>query len=466
MKANIIKLLMLSLTMTVTLSSCEDYLNEKPKGQNIPETTQDFYEMLNAEINNLHKFYITQAAYLLNDQRCSPSYLSWYPLYNANYMWDTSIDRAKENDSDEDVYYYGYAAIAATNVVLDYTPDSKGGSQEFKNEIMAYAKVLRAMHFYQLTNYYANAYKPETADKELAIPLVLSSQVNVAYKQGTLAEVYKQIVDDVNEALPSLGNEGRHILLPGKTACYAFLARVYLTMMDYANAEKYADMALQGKSTLFDWVAYYNENRTAIETDGNWAALSTPMDFNYCENYIFKYGNTNSLSLPAWRLERVEVGDAKFGSMWKYRPGSSYDYLIAFATGNNNYGGYKTVEQHLIKAECLARKGQIAEAMNKLDEVRKTRILPEVYQKLEASNEGEALGAIYRTKWNELIGSIVPFADIRRVNAEGKYPYTLTRTRDGQQESLAPDSYLWTMVFPLGAIENPGGGRIEYIATK
>ena len=76
------------------------------------------------------------------------------------------------------------------------------------------------------------------------------------------------------------------------------------------------------------------------------------------------------------------------------------------------------------------------------------------------------MAAICRTKFNELIGSIVPFADIRRLNAEGKFPYTLTRTCNGKTESLAGDSYLWTMVFPLGAISNPGGGTLQYNATR
>ena len=101
-----------------------------------------------------------------------------------------------------------------------------------------------------------------------------------------------------------------------------------------------------------------------------------------------------------------------------------------------------------------------------LNKVRKTRIMPDKYAPVSASTAGEAIAAICRTKWNDLIGSVIPFADIRRLNAEGQYPYTLTYVRNGKTDTLAPDSYLWTMVFPMGAIENHGGGKIEYIATK
>lgn len=451
------------------LTSCEDYLNEKPKGQNIPETTEDFSQMLNYEYG-AHRYDITHASSLIGDRFCSDYYLTNYPLYKANYLWDTSINRAEWNNSDEITYYQNYSAIAISNVVIDYTPDSKGGSDAEKQTIMAYAKALRAMSYYQLANYYANAYKSATASNELCVPIISSSAVNVPYVQGTVQQVYDEMIKDVNEALPYLPDNGRNILLPGKNACYAFLARVYLTMMQYDKAEEYADKALAANSNLFDWTAFYEANRSAFETEGSYNRVSSPMGMDYCENYDFKYGSSSNAgamtNLPSWRVETVEAGDAKFNSSWKFRDYGSYTQYYGMITGLINYGGLKTVEQHLIKAECLARKNEIASAMNILNKVRKTRILPDVYAPLSASSKAEAISLICRTKWNDLIGSIVPFADMRRLNAEGEYPYTLTRTRDGKQESLSPDSYLWTMVLPLGAIENPGGGKIEYIATK
>ena len=60
-------------------------------------------------------------------------------------------------------------------------------------------------------------------------------------------------------------------------------------------------------------------------------------------------------------------------------------------------------------------------AMDVLNKVRKTRILPEIYQPLQASTLTEAIDLIRRTKDNELIFTIVPFADARRFNAEGTF---------------------------------------------
>lgn len=92
------------------------------------------------------------------------------------------------------------------------------------------------------------------------------------------------------------------------------------------------------------------------------------------------------------------------------------------AKGYFNGAGLTTCEVYLIKAECLARQvtgNDFSAAMDVLNKVRKTRILPEIYQPLQASTLTEAIDLIRRSKDNELIFTIVPFADARRFNAEG-----------------------------------------------
>ena len=457
------------LLLSVASTSCSDYLNEQPKGQNIPSKLSDFSEMLNYEYG-AHRYDITQAAYLMGDRFCSPSYLNGsYPLYQANYLWDTSINRREWNNSDETTYYQNYSSIAISNLVIENALTASGGTEAEAHTVYAYAQALRAMAYYQLANYYANAYSNENKG-QLSVPYITSTAVNAPYTQVTLEEIYSHIISDVENAIPYLPDMGRNILLPGKAACYAFLSRVYLTMMDYEKAERYADMALGINDKLFDWTVFYSRYREGIEAEGKYVANPSPMGFDYCENYDFKHGSSSNagkiISLPEWRSQRVEDGDAKFYSSWKWRDRGSYIYYEPMLSGYFNYGGCKTVEQYLIKAECLARRGNISEAMDILNKVRKTRIMPDKYAPVSASTAGEAIAAICRTKWNDLIGSVIPFADIRRLNAEGQYPYTLTYVRNGKTDTLAPDSYLWTMVFPMGAIENHGGGKIEYIATK
>lgn len=471
MNKNKIKTFFALILVGLALTACSDYLNEKPKGKNIPETLADYSEMLNYEYG-AHRYNITQAAYLLGDKYCSKSYLTGSnPLYQANYLWDTSIDRAKWNNSDETTYYQGYSNIAVSNLVMENAMTATDATDAERHTVYAYAQAMRAMAYYQLANFYADTYESSTASTKLCVPIIISSAVNAPYEQGTIQQVYDMMIADVNEALPYLPDQGRNILLPGKAACYAFLARVYLTMMNYDKAEEYADMALAMNDALYDWTKFYETHRSNIETAGVWTRSSSPAGFDYIENYDFKHGDNSSanaiISLPEWRGQTVEGGDAKFFSNWKLRDyGGGTIYYYGMTTGYFNMGGCRTVEQYLIKAECEARKGNLTQAMSLLNKVRKTRILADKYQPLTASTAGEAMKYICRTKFNEFIGSILPFADIRRLNAEGIYPYTLSRVRNGLTETLPGDSYLWTMVFPLGAIENPGGGTLKYNATE
>lgn len=454
----------------VLLGSCDDYLNEKPKGKTIPETLADFEAMLRYEYG-AYRYDVLQANYLMGDQYCNAGSLSYYPLYRANYNWDTSINRVEWNNSDETAYYQGYGNISVFNLVMDYAPSATEATDEERQTVYAYAQALRAMAYFQLVNYYADTYDPATASQTGGVPKITSSEVGAPYVQESVQAIYDFMVSEVEAALPSLPDKGVTILHPGKGACYAFLSRVYLQMMNYDKALEYAEKALAVNSELYDWTAFYAEHEEVFTAEGNYTAVEAPMGFSYVENYNFTHGSTSYsssvISLPEYRGEAFEEGDARFLSCWKLRDyGGGTCYYYPMVTGYINYGGMKTAEVYLIKAECLARQNRLNEAMKVLDEVRVKRILPEFFRAREAFSVAEAVGYIWQTKRNELIGSIMPFADARRLNREGLYPVTLTKVIDGERCTLAPDSYLWIMPFPQGAIENPGNGSLMQNVDK
>ena len=106
--------------------------------------------------------------------------------------------------------------------------------------------------------------------------------------------------------------------------------------------------------------------------------------------------------------------------------------------------------------------------MNTLNTVRKKRILSTYYQDLSASSKADAIAKIRRTKDNEMMFSIVPFADARRFNAEGTYANTRTFSKvvGTTTVTLSPTSHMWIMPFPKGATDNPGNGTIKQNVDK
>lgn len=459
----------------LVFSSCNDYLDIVPKGNKIPSTLADYEALLRDEYA-IGQTSISNALYLLNDYYVTVSNLNSPTLTRANYMWDETADRILLNNADESTYYQLYAAISSCNLIVENVPSATEATDAERAEVIAYAKVIRSLCYFVLANYYADTYDAAIAGEKLSVPLITSANINAPSQQVTIQAIYDFIIQGVQEAIDGgLPEQSMTVLHPNLGAAYALLARVYLQMQNYSEALSYANLALGQNDQLYDWNAYYDEHRSTIENPEDYTGLPTPTDYSYVENYYFRCGNgspnytTNELNIPVERAERFEEGDARFLSRWKLYSQNQDTYYRGVGNGYFNWGGLTTTEVYLIKAECqarLAQGGDFTEAMNTLNAVRQTRIRPEVYQPLTASTLTEAIELIRRTKDNELIFSIVPFADARRFNQEGTYARTMTKTYEGETYTLRPDSHLWTMPFPAGAINNPGNGSIQQNVSK
>lgn len=457
------------LVMLVGLSSCEEYLDDIPKGSKTPLTLADYEAFVRNEYTN-HTVDVTQALNLLNDRFISESTLSFSPLDKANYLWDESADRITLNRADESTYYSSYASISTFNLIIENALTTTEASEAEQRVLWAQAKVLRAMSYFNLANFYADTYEASNAPEKLSVPLITSADINAPSEQVSIQEMYDFMLSDMEEALPYLPGESVTELHPNLGTGYAFLARLHLQMGNYDEALANANRALEENNILYDWTAYYQNNAMVIEDPESYVSTPSPMGFDYVENYNFRHGPlsriTTENNIPVHRAERFETGDARFLSRWKVRTVGAETFYNATLSGYFNYGGITTVEVYLIRAECLARNNQWGAAMDILNQVRQTRILPESYMALTASNEAQAIEAIIKTKMNELILTLVPFCDARRLNAEGIYTIGFSKEYNGQTYSLAPESHLWTMPFPQGAVDNPGNGTITQNVEK
>lgn len=457
------------LTLGLVFTSCDNYLDEVPKGSKVPTTLADFEAFIRDEYTN-QSVDVTQALNLLNDKYVTIASISSDRFVKANYMWDEEANRIVLNQADEGTFYRSYAGISTFNLIIENALTATEATEEQKRAVWAEAKILRAMNYFNLANFYADTYQASTAATKLSVPLITSASINAPSKQVSIQEIYDFILTDVKDALPYLPKVSQTALHPNLGAGYAFYARVYLQMNNYTEALKYADLALAENNKLYNWIQNYNTNKAIIIDPNSDTTTPSPMGYNYVENYSYRHGSNTNLgtenSIPVERAARFEAGDARFLSRWKLRTVGADTYYRRILSGNFNYGGMTTVEVYLIKAECLARAGQVTQALDVLNTVRKTRILPEVYQDITTSDQATALNAIFKTKNNELILTIVPFADARRLNAEGVYKVSFTKVDAGTTYTLSSESHLWTMAFPQGATNNPGNGTITQNVAK
>lgn len=455
----------------VLFSSCDDYLGILPKGEKIPTTLEDYEAFIRYDYNHICDF--SQAMYLMNDFYIASNTLNAISLESINYNWMENEDRIAENDEDETAYYYSYSSIFYWNLMIRDVQEATECTEGERQELIAQAKVLRAIDYFNLLNYYADPYEESTATEKLSVPLITSPDMGAASEQVTIERMCEFILTDLTEALPYLPEEGATVLHPTLGAGYAMLARVYLTMENYEDALSYAELALEQNNALYDWRQYYEDNRTQLDDPDNYSTSYPAIGLDNVENYIFRYGTNNQKnfgqsgttnSLTTWRAAQFEEGDARFASKWKWRYMSPDTIYYGIRNDRFNGGGLTTPEMYYIEAECIARQGgqdNIDEAMGILNTVRQTRFFEDVYQPLSATSVEEAVRLIIRDKANEYAQTPIPFWDARRLNLHAEYATTRTKEYNGQTLTLSPDSHLWTMPFPQGAVSNPGNGTLQ-----
>lgn len=163
-------------------------------------------------------------------------------------------------------YYYGW--IKNCNTVLSLggeNPDEK-----FKaGEGIAYA--MRAMFYMDLARMYA----PETYGKNkeaLTVPLITEKGTEDMYNNPRLTneKMFEFILSDLDKAEEYLaGYKRENKYTPDLSVVYGLKARAYLTMEDWANAEKYAKLAQQGYTEMTG--EEYTSKTTGFNTaNGSW----------------------------------------------------------------------------------------------------------------------------------------------------------------------------------------------------
>ena len=216
--------------LVMTLTACDDYLSDTPKGNKIPTSYADFEALLRDEYTT-HRIDATQPLVLLNDRYLSPSDLSYYRYWAANYHWDETANRILLNNKDEGAYYNSYGGISTFNLIIENSATLTECSDAERQELVAQCRVLRAMNYFHLVNYYSDTYTAATAADRGGVPLILSANVGAPYTQPSVQGIYDQILDDMAQAYPHLPVTATTELHPNRATADAFYARLYLQMM-------------------------------------------------------------------------------------------------------------------------------------------------------------------------------------------------------------------------------------------
>ena len=246
------------LGISCMFTACSDWTEIRTKGSLVPGEVEN-YRYIVHNTNIFRRTFSWQDiasddAYVYDEtQQADLVALGDNTKYTAYYTWSQEIYDLTESDTD---FEQAYRAIYYSNVVINEVMDSEGDEEE-KQEVRAEALVYRAEAHLALVNMYGKPYRAESASTDQGVPLMTEPRVEGSLPRATVSEVYDQIIDDLTEAIPYLPDLPEHTFYPSKCAAYAFLARAYLYMGDYDNAQANAESALGLQDGLENLNDYY-----------------------------------------------------------------------------------------------------------------------------------------------------------------------------------------------------------------
>ena len=424
--------------------SCKKYLDKKPiQNLAIPTRLEDFKALLdNNDVLNAgspgYLEYVADNFYL--------SASSWGAATieaRSSYIWapDAIVHRDNWNSPYEKVYL--------ANFILDYLPKINVSESERNvyNSFNGEALFFRAFAFYQIAQLFCKPFS-QSADTDLGIVLRLSSAIEASSVRSTVKQTYDQVIADLKKAVELLPNTSLFSTHPNKAAALGMLARVYLSMSDYVNAGKYADLCLELNNTLLDYNSFLTGSPALPEFKNNPEII-----------YANRQGNAPYALLGSSHLGLIDT------SLYKSYVSNDLRKTLFFgATGTGSYywqgayfcapgqtffisDGLATDEIYLIRAESKARSGDKDAAMADLNTLLRKRWKSGTYTDLTATDPSEALNKILAERRKELLFRGLRWTDIRRFNLEGAN-ITLRRILNGITYTLPPIDLRWALLIP------------------
>lgn len=440
---------------TCTLFACrKDFLDQKPSSDILaPKTLTELQGILEAAERIAPTGALPQLScddyLIIADQNYNA--LSTATQRNA-YTWQKNL---YEGEKVED-WNSPYQTIFYANSVLEVLAEQNYANASEANRIKGWAHFVRAYAYYDLAKNFCKVYSPN-AGQDLGLPLRKNASVDVIEKRASLEETFRFILSDLDTSLPLLNplvepiNKNR----PSKAASWAMKARVYLYMGDYRSAESSADSALLYHDKLIDF--------STVSTSSDTPFSHNAAEVIYHSNQIGAYssttgtGNRPDIEVTPELYQSFAAEDLRRSIFFRTNTLGRINVKRGYmSAGIYQFSGLACDELYLIKAECLARRGETGLSLQYLNKLLSSRFKKTpAYRPLTAATAAEALNIILRERRKELIWRGIRWSDLKRLNREGA-AITLSRSINGKTYTLSPNDARYAFPIPEQEINQSG----------
>lgn len=434
-----ILLLLSSLSLILTITSCDRFLDEKSDSLlAVPETLADNQAILD------RYFIMSQnpvsAEISADDIYVSESGFNTMPVEAEKRLHIWQADYVSASD-----WKNVYNRINIFNNVLFNIERYK---IPMSDNVKGQALVWRAGAYLEAAQIWCLAYDPATADQDLGLPLRLDPDMNIPSVRSTLKQTYGQILSDLHTAVPLLPQQQISASRPSKVTALGFLARAYLFMGDYANALKYGLQALDLNKKLMNFNTL-NANASYPVPDLNVEVLlSTSMSYS-------AFLPVATAKIPQMIYGSYHENDLRKSIFFKKSNEGEALFRGNYSASSSRMNCLATDEIYLTVAESYAYLNKPSDAMIWLNALLITRWKTGTYIPLSINNAGEALITIRNERRKELLFRGLRWADLKRYNKAGA-GITLTRTFNGKTYTLPPNDLRYAVAIPEEVIEMTG----------
>lgn len=351
-----------------------------------------------------------------------------------------------------------YSVVYNTNLVLDRLAKVKRTNENATSwdKVKGTALFYRANYYLALLWTYAKVYDVQNAKNDLGIVLRNTSDFNVKSTRSTVEQGYRAVIDDLKEASGHMPEHSAHVLQPNLKAVYGLLSRAYLSMSKYDSAHYYADLALGKNFLLLD---FNDEEDVKASANYPFSAFNKETIF-YEEMQSGGFLNTANHVITHELYLQYEVNDLRKVAFFKSSSVGTMSFKGNYTGNNFWFSGLANNELVLTRAECLARRGNLQEAQNDLNNLLEKRYRLGTFVPYVFVNKEDALYTILKERRKELLFRGLRFIDIKRLNLEGRN-IVLKREIEGAKYELMPNDKRYAHPIPddivriSGMLQNP-----------
>ncbi|TDN80596.1 SusD-like starch-binding protein associating with outer membrane [Salegentibacter sp. 24] len=328
-----------------------------------------YYQLFQLEYSNGGRSSITTMAGLSADN------IQTISTGNVSRMQFQEHEIDPDNIENLSIWSSAYNMIYAVNSFLEGLQNADNLEQSFKNQMEGQARFVRAFTYFYLTNLYGD------------VPLILKTD----YRENQLAsrtsqiDIYDQILADLimaEEQVPEeYWNTERTSI--NKQVVRAFLSRVYLYSENWQEAEKFSSLVINDTGN-YGLLEDLDEVFLANSAEAIWqispigaGGLSTQTNEGNFQiiDPIFSFFAAIKLEEPF--IAEFDSIDKRFQNWVGYNEALDAHYVHKYKVRLSNQfpiEEYSMVlrlgEQYLIRAESRLEQGDLAGALQDVDEIR------------------------------------------------------------------------------------------------